>query len=229
MANVKTVPNQKVVKVNKELCNSQNLYAAINIAAMETAAQMLDAGAFKLWVYFAKNQNGYEFALSSKAVQDTFGMKIKQYNNAIDELKEKGYLVEQGGNCYTFNEVAVMPKGNNEKESVMPKSNNAVMPKGNNTVMPKSNNSLLPKDIRNNTDIIYNTFNNTQGGVISPKGESNPLLDEPIEINGQKAKLMTSERAVLAFGASACLNKIATPYNDCFWINGHLIQLIQSN
>ncbi len=38
MANYKTVPNQKVVKVNKEVCNKQNIYATINITAMEKAA-----------------------------------------------------------------------------------------------------------------------------------------------------------------------------------------------
>jgi hypothetical protein len=75
MSNIKTVPNQKVVKVNKEPCNKSNYYAAINLEAMEAAAQNLDAACFKLWIYFAKNQNNYEFALSSKAVNDTFGMK----------------------------------------------------------------------------------------------------------------------------------------------------------
>ena len=42
---------------------------------MEQAARVLKAGAFKLWVYFAKNQNGYEFALSSKDALETFGIK----------------------------------------------------------------------------------------------------------------------------------------------------------
>ena len=50
MANIKTVPNQKVVKINKEECDQTHLYAKINLAAMEAAAQNLDAGAFKLWV-----------------------------------------------------------------------------------------------------------------------------------------------------------------------------------
>ena len=117
MANYKTVPNQKVVEVNKEVCNKQNLYATINLDAMGQAAQALDAGAFKLWIYFAKNQNGFEFALSSKEVENNFGMKIKQYNNAIDTLIDKGYLVRQGdSNKYRFNEKAVITKSNNGEE-----------------------------------------------------------------------------------------------------------------
>ena len=51
-----TVPNQKIVRIEKEPCGKGNLYAAINLKALEAAAQNLDAGAFKLWIYFAKNQ-----------------------------------------------------------------------------------------------------------------------------------------------------------------------------
>lgn len=112
---IKTVPNQKVIKVNKEICNKDNKYAAINLEAMESAACELDAGAFKLWIYFAKNQNGYEFALSQKAVEECFGMKKKQYDNAVNQLIEKGFLVVSKGNHYIFNEkIPVVPKGNNE-------------------------------------------------------------------------------------------------------------------
>ena len=153
----KTVPNQKVVKVEKEVCNKQNLYAAINLQAMEGAALALDAGAFKLWCYFAKNANNYEFALSSKAVEENFGIKIKQYNNAVHELINKGYLVNTKGNNYTFYEIPVNTKSNND-----------VITKEDNDVMTKSNNTLLPLDIRNNTD---NTYNNT----------NNNTLNKPIE------------------------------------------------
>lgn len=117
MANIKTVPNQKVVKVNKEPCNKNNLYAAINLQAMEQAAQALDAPSFKLWIYFSKNQNSFEFALSSKDVADTFGMKRDQYNGAIEKLIKKGYLINIEGNRYSFNEIPVVGKSNNEEQS----------------------------------------------------------------------------------------------------------------
>ena len=116
MSNIKTVPNQKVIKVNKEPCNKSNYYAAINLEAMEAAAVALDAACFKLWIYFAKNQNNYEFALSSKAVNDTFGMKKDQYDRAIKVLEEKGYLVKEKGNHYSFREVAAEGKNHNESD-----------------------------------------------------------------------------------------------------------------
>ena len=71
----KSSPNQKIIKVNKEKCDKQNYYAAINLNALESAALKLKSGAFKLWVYFAKNQDEFEFALSNKAVAETFGIK----------------------------------------------------------------------------------------------------------------------------------------------------------
>lgn len=161
MANGKKVPNQKEVVVNKEKCNKENLYATINLAAMDKAAQDLDAGAFKLWTYFAKNQNGYKFALSSKAVERDFGIKIKQYNNAIKELTDKGYLVHIQGDSYEFHELTVITKEDNveiKENHVITKGNNDVITKEDNDVITKGNNTLLPKVIRNNT---YNTINNT--------------------------------------------------------------------
>lgn len=164
MANYKTVPNQKSVRINKEKCDKQNLYSVINLSAMEEAARDLDAGAFKLWVYFSKNQDNYEFALSSKAVEQEFGIKIKQYNNAVKELTDKGYLVNTKGNNYEFHE-----------NPVITKEDNAVITKEDNSVNTKGNNTLLPKEIRNITDTtINNTINNT-------KEETNPKEDGTIE------------------------------------------------
>jgi hypothetical protein len=109
----------------------------------------------------AKNQNNYEFALSSKDCNDRFGIGIKQYNNAVAELKEKGYLVEVDKDIYIFNEVSVITKEDNENKtenSVITKEDNAVITKGNNDVITKGNNALLPKEIRN---ITYTTINTT--------------------------------------------------------------------
>ncbi len=139
MNNNKTVPNQKTIKVIKEKCDKQNYYAMINLNALESAGIDLQAGAFKLWIYFAKNQNNYAFDLSSKAVEQYFGIKIKQYNNAVAELINKGYLVKDNGNNYFFYEKPLITKGNNE-------------------VITKDNNELLPKETRNNTE---NTIDNT--------------------------------------------------------------------
>lgn len=113
MSNIKLVPNQRAVTIYKEPCDNaakEHYYAKINLAAMTQAAQDLDAGAFKLWIYFAKNQPGYQFALSKADVQESFGMKKTQYDNAIKELKEKRYLVAVKDPYYNFYEVPVTLK-----------------------------------------------------------------------------------------------------------------------
>lgn len=208
---VKTVPNQKVVSMEKESCKGA-LFAQINMDALESAARDLDAGAFKLWVYFAKNQNNYVFALSSKDVENTFGMKIKQYNNAVATLMEKGYLVETSKNHYTFKEIAVMPKEDNEvkqENSVISFEDNSVMTKSNNNVISFEDNQLYQKDIRNITDNTFNiTINNT----------TTNQLPVPIE--------MTKEKAVLAFGLSAVTARIPTNLPNTFWIGQKLIKII---
>lgn len=145
MNDFRTVPNQKVITVKKEKTDKNNYYATINLCALESASRDLQAGAFKLWVYFAKNQQNFTFALSSKAVEDNFGIKIKQYNNAIEELIKKNYLVCDKGNNYFFCEI--------------PNKINTVITKEDNEVMTKSNKELLPKETRNNTE---NTNNNTK-------------------------------------------------------------------
>lgn len=106
MSNYKTSPNQKTITVCKEDCNKQNYYATINLNALECAAIDLKSGAFKLWVYFAKNQNNYTFALSNKAVAEQFGIKKDQYDSAVKELIEKGYLIETAKNIYQFKELS---------------------------------------------------------------------------------------------------------------------------
>lgn len=173
MANYKTVPNQKVVKVQKQLCNKVNLYATINIEAMEAAAQDLKAGAFKLWVYFAKNQDGFQFALSSRDVLDTFGIKKDQYDSAIKELLNKGYLVETGGNQYIFNEV--VGKDYNDKNSVVGKNHNAVVVKNHNQLQEKTTTGCSKKPQEIIQDNINNTKDNTQVQLFQPTAETTKL------------------------------------------------------
>ena len=143
MNNLKTVPNQKVITVKKQPTDKQNYYTMINLNALESAGRDLKSGAFKLWVYFAKNQNNYTFALSSKEVQENYVIKIKQYKSAIDELIEKGYLVKEKGYNNYFNE--------------LPQKGSSIIPKKDNEVILKKDINLLPKGTRNNTDNTINT------------------------------------------------------------------------
>ena len=59
-----TNPNQKIVVIEKEICNKSNKYTTINLDALQAAMQTLSNAEFKVWMYFAKNADHYEFALS---------------------------------------------------------------------------------------------------------------------------------------------------------------------
>ena len=114
------VANQKTVGVNKEPCDKNNIYACINIEAINKAALDLNkASTFKLWMYFAKNQNNYTFELSAVAVQNFCNITEKTYREAVKELIAKRYLVQQGeSNHYDFYEIP--------KEPVVPKDGSII-------------------------------------------------------------------------------------------------------
>lgn len=103
--------NQKTVLVSKEVCNKNNLYATINLKALNYSASKLSGDGFKMWVYFSKNQNGYEMELSSKHAEETFSLSKRRYDNAIKELIEGGFLIDSNTdpqavkNSWTFYEL----------------------------------------------------------------------------------------------------------------------------
>lgn len=105
-----TVPNQDVVTVKKETCNKDNLYATINIRAIQLAMKDLTNAEFQVWLYFAKNQAGYTFAVSPADALNEFGISKDTFQKSKKKLKEKGYLTEdlsKGPNHWIFNEIAV--------------------------------------------------------------------------------------------------------------------------
>lgn len=163
--NYKTVPNQKVIRTGKKtVCDKNNTYFVLNKQAMFAASQNLETKAgFTLYMYFASNQEGYEFALSRTDVLNTLGVKIDAYKNAINELIKKGYLVETSSNHYTFYD---MP--NQEKETVVVSDNHTWLCK------TTTRGGLGQPEI-----LQKNTYNNTYtGGGNPPPSETNQQLEE---------------------------------------------------
>jgi len=167
-----TVPNQKIITVEKEPCGKGNLYAAINLKAMEAAAQDLDAGAFKLWIYFAKNQNGYEFALSSKDASASFGIGKSQYDTAIKKLIASGYLTNTQGNFYTFSETP-SPKENSTEKMPLYQNNTAALSE-NNTRNNINNTWATAGNIAPHTRTLYLPSATAEVGSLCPDGQKVP-------------------------------------------------------
>ena len=72
---------------------------------MQTAMKRMNgrrASGFLLWCYLSLNKDGYELALSNKAVERACGMKKDAYDTAVSILIEELYLVSKDGNTYDF-------------------------------------------------------------------------------------------------------------------------------
>ena len=192
-----TVPNQKIITVIKHKCDKNNLYSTINLQVKREAAQNLDAGAFKLWNYFADNQSYYTFGLSRTAIENAYGIKKRQYDNGIQELIEKKYLVKIEGtnNQYNFYEAPWLENNKNatwqQKDTTEQNNKNATQcSKDTAPQQQKDTTSQCSKDTRN---ITYNTtFNNTKS--VGPSQSSSEIpKSEKTKIDTNKYPLISEE------------------------------------
>ena len=102
---MKTVPNQRIIKINKSPTDRHHLYATNNLQALFEAMRNLKSFCgFKLYIYLAKNQNNFELALSSTDFCECAGCSMTAYNTAFRELVENGYLIQKAGTetIFTF-------------------------------------------------------------------------------------------------------------------------------
>lgn len=100
---IKLVPNQKLIVVNKAESNKKNLYCILNLQALNKACYVLQSKAgLKLYLYLAKNQDKYIFALSSKDFEEWAGVAKSAYDTAVKELIDNGYLVKKAGHKQTY-------------------------------------------------------------------------------------------------------------------------------
>lgn len=107
------VPNQREITIHKEPTNKANLYTANNLAALDEAANRLQSmGGFKLYMYLAKNQDKYNFNLSSSDFMEWSGLKYRAYTTAFNELVKEGYLVEkkEEEDIYIFYDKSQIPR-----------------------------------------------------------------------------------------------------------------------
>ena len=112
-----SVPNQKKIRIAKRTKRSKtNLYATMNIDALQAAVRNLKGSALKMWLYFNKNQEDFELELSQKACA-AWGIKKDSYYDGIEELTRKRYLLPThwGSNVYYFYESPKSEDPNEQK------------------------------------------------------------------------------------------------------------------
>ena len=98
-----TVPNQKVIQINREPLGGS--FLGINNDNWKYAARVLGAQAFLLYTYLASNKNGYKTALSPAARQQEIGMPRSTFYDQLRKLESMGFLVRDKGNLLQFYEV----------------------------------------------------------------------------------------------------------------------------
>ena len=98
-----TYPNQKKVCIHREIVRTD--FLGIKNENWQAAARDLRPHALVLYLYLASNADNYTLALSPAAVRESIGMARSTYNDQVQNLIDKGYLVLSHGNTYDFYEV----------------------------------------------------------------------------------------------------------------------------
>ena len=91
-SNVILYKNQNLVIVEKEECS--NDFLMVSNEYWMKASRLLKDSAFRIYMYFASNKDGYQFALSPVAISNAIGVSKRSYTDAIKELIEKEYLLK---------------------------------------------------------------------------------------------------------------------------------------
>ena len=118
---IETVPNQRVLTIHKEPTDKQHKYTCNSLEALGEAAKRLQSkGGFKLYMYLAKNQDKYNFSLSSSDFCNWSGLGIAAYRTAFEELEKQGYLIINGSskNNYIFYDKAQKEDEAAEKDNI---------------------------------------------------------------------------------------------------------------
>lgn len=106
-----TSPNQKTITINKtdveKGTGKKRAYFIAYTDIIEAAAQDLTNTAFKLYMYFVTNSNGYISAFSPKDVSERYGCSMDAARDAFKLLETKGYLTLEPGSRskYLFNDI----------------------------------------------------------------------------------------------------------------------------
>ena len=104
-----SVPNQKKILIERTSEKVMKDYLKVSNDSLEIAMYNLKGNAFKLWIYFADNKNGYAMDLYPVDFCTKAKVSDSTYRRAFEELEKKGYLIKSSkqNNLYLFREVSL--------------------------------------------------------------------------------------------------------------------------
>lgn len=87
------LPNKNYYHISKIISNDkEDVLFMVKWADVLKASKELTANGMKLYLYLAKNQDGYNFYFSSADFCQTYDITDRTFRRAREELIEKGYL-----------------------------------------------------------------------------------------------------------------------------------------
>ena len=104
-----SVPNQKRIFIQRSSERAQKDFLKVSNESLEIAMYNLKGNAFKLWIYFADNKNGYAMDLYPVDFCTKAKVSDSTYRRAFEELENKGFLIKSNKqkNLYLFREVSL--------------------------------------------------------------------------------------------------------------------------
>ena len=165
--------------------------------------------------------------ISDKTLAEQFGVSESTIKREVKALEEKGFIKRETRNVKGGRE-RHMTVNYQKLTSVKLSLDNSN--KAQNEPCTSVKMSFDKEQIDTIKDNIKDKGKDKRGEEFQPLAESSSYgaaegQPQPLEIDGVKPIAMTKERAVLAFGLSACVNAIPTAIPSCYWIAGKLILL----
>lgn len=96
--------NQKTVKINKPEPERNKARVIIDREQLEAAAKELTGNEFKLYMFFASDNDGFKRDFSPAHFADVYGVSADTTRKLFKQLEEKGFLQqdENKKNLYQF-------------------------------------------------------------------------------------------------------------------------------
>ena len=103
-----SLPNQKIIYIERSSESVKKDFLKVSNTNLFMAMSHLDANAFKLWVYFVDNANGYKMDLYPCDFQRVAHVSYDTYKRCFKTLVDKGYLKAspKAKNIYIFSETS---------------------------------------------------------------------------------------------------------------------------
>lgn len=157
----KTVSNQKTVAIHRDKLDDS--FLGIKNANWMEFNKKHNPYALQLYLYLAKNADGFQLALSQQAALEEAGITKTTFHKYVNILIDEGYLVQRNGNTYDFYETPHKQEDKNLKRSPCGKSDEPQQEQQNLSHKSRnsSDSSIFPqsnKEINNidNTDMTDN-------------------------------------------------------------------------